>query len=358
APVIYIWVQQPYPIALLATRFRRIEFAILLIGVTFVSVAVFFSSKFIEQDHFLLPYLTFPFLAWAALRFEQHGASLVSFILATLAIWATVNGYGPFYTHTTASRSVLSLQAFLCISIITTMCIAILTRIARKRLDKLLISQERLTELIGQTQSLMALSPVGIFHTDKMGRCLYVNETWSQIAGLTAEEAKGEGWIDGLYEADRQTINEAWSIAVEQQKNFRLEYRFQRPDGKMTWVLGQATEQRNNAGEIIGYIGTITDITKRKKIEEALRQNRARWKGLVENSPDYIITLDHRFHIVFINRPLLGLKKAQIIGTRLPDLIPDQCRMVTDALTKALTEQKQITYETAHRSVDGHQRHF
>ncbi|MGN7612878.1 ATP-binding protein, partial [Magnetococcales bacterium HHB-1] len=66
----------------------------------------------------------------------------------------------------------------------------------------------------------------------------------------------------------------------------------------------------------------------------------------------------HRFHIVFINRPLLGLKKAQIIGTRLPDLIPDQCRMVTDALTKALTEQKQITYETAHRSVDGHQRHF
>lgn len=40
------------------------------------------------------------------------------------------------------------------------------------------------------------------------------------------------------------------------------------PDGKVVWVVGQATSLRNKEGEAIGLLGTLTDITKRKWAEQ------------------------------------------------------------------------------------------
>ena len=48
------------------------------------------------------------------------------------------------------------------------------------------------------------------------------------------------------------------------------EYRFIHPDGSIAWVIGQAVPQKNENGDILGYIGTITDITERKMMEADL----------------------------------------------------------------------------------------
>ncbi len=43
-----------------------------------------------------------------------------------------------------------------------------------------------------------------------------------------------------------------------------------RPDGTIAWVMGQAVPEMNSENQIIGYVGTITDITERKRAEAAL----------------------------------------------------------------------------------------
>ncbi|MFN7759800.1 MAG: PAS domain-containing protein [Pseudanabaena sp.] len=122
--------------------------------------------------------------------------------------------------------------------------------------------------------SLLASVPVGIYRTDALGNCCYVNDRWCQIAGLTTTEAEGFGWINGLYPSDREFVTMEWNKAIQENRPFQLEYRFQNKAGEITWVYGQAVAECDQSGEIIGYIGTITDISDRKATEQALQLQR------------------------------------------------------------------------------------
>ena len=90
-------------------------------------------------------------------------------------------------------------------------------------------------------QTLVRLSPAGIYLTDIAGRCTYVNASWCRMAGMTAEEALGDGWISAIHVADRPTIAAQWKETVSKEESWGLEYRMQTPDGVTTWVYGQAT---------------------------------------------------------------------------------------------------------------------
>jgi PAS domain S-box-containing protein len=120
--------------------------------------------------------------------------------------------------------------------------------------------------------SLAAAVPVGIFRTDTQGDCIYVNEHWCQITGLTLDRAKTRGWIQALHPEDRERVVQEWYYAATQNYQiFNSEFRFLRTDGVVTWVLAQAVIEQAVSGEILGYVGTITNITNRKQREEQLR---------------------------------------------------------------------------------------
>src|SRR2546426_1341574 len=83
---------------------RPAEGGLLLAGVAIVAYLAF-------QSRLHLEYLVFPFLAWAALRFQQRGAAPAALLVSSIAIWAAVNGTGPFADGTLLERMV-TLQAF------------------------------------------------------------------------------------------------------------------------------------------------------------------------------------------------------------------------------------------------------
>ncbi|HWQ35821.1 MAG TPA: PAS domain S-box protein [Blastocatellia bacterium] len=117
-------------------------------------------------------------------------------------------------------------------------------------------------------RQLASLSPVGIFRTDVSGDCVYVNERWCRITGLPPREALGKGWATSLHPDDRERVLSEWYRSSTANRIFKSEYRFKRPDGGIIWVLGQAEAERNEAGQVIGYVGTVTDITERHQLEE------------------------------------------------------------------------------------------
>ncbi|MDY6899270.1 MAG: PAS domain S-box protein [Cyanobacteriota bacterium] len=130
--------------------------------------------------------------------------------------------------------------------------------------DKLRESEERFRLLVTHV-------PVGIFQTDSQGQCLFVNPRWTEIAGISSEEASGEGWAKALHQEDKEQVFTEWYDAAAQGGEFLMEYRFHTPAGKVSWVLGNAIAIRNQTGETTGYLGTVTDITERKQAEEQLR---------------------------------------------------------------------------------------
>ena len=115
--------------------------------------------------------------------------------------------------------------------------------------------------------SLAAAAPVGIFRTDVSGKYIYVNDRWCQIAGLTSEAALGGGWLKSIHSDDLDQVNAEWHRATQENLPFQLEYRFQRPDSKQTWVYGQSIAEYDAKGQVMGYVGTITDISPRKQAE-------------------------------------------------------------------------------------------
>ena len=120
-------------------------------------------------------------------------------------------------------------------------------------------------------RTLCVVSPVGIFKTDPSGACVYVNQRWCEIAGLTAEQAVGDGWVRGLHPEDRQRVRDAWYQAAVRRRPFVSEHRFLRQDGAVTWVLARAAEERADDGELWGYVGTATDITELKRKDAEVR---------------------------------------------------------------------------------------
>ncbi|HEY9421286.1 MAG TPA: PAS domain S-box protein [Thermoanaerobaculia bacterium] len=121
-------------------------------------------------------------------------------------------------------------------------------------------------------RTLTAYAPVGIFLTDRNGDCLFVNECWCEMAGLSPEEARGQGWASALHPEDRERVSQEWYAAAEEGRPFLSEYRFRTPQGKVTWLQGRAVRLLNRAGEVSEYIGTLTDITERREAVEALKE--------------------------------------------------------------------------------------
>ena len=142
-------------------------------------------------------------------------------------------------------------------------------------------AQQNRLESERRYHALARIAPVGIFRTDVRGNVIYTNERWCQIAGMRPEEALGEGWATALHPQDRERVIAEWYEAAKAQVPFYTECRFQRPDGKVIWLLARATAEQDLEGNAIGYVGTITDFSKQKKIEDELRVHRDHLEELV-----------------------------------------------------------------------------
>ncbi|MBW4562780.1 MAG: EAL domain-containing protein [Mojavia pulchra JT2-VF2] len=159
----------------------------------------------------------------------------------------------------------------------TQLAIAIHQATAYQQLQTELAERQRTEAHLRQSEqryaSLAAAAPVGIFRTDAQGNCIYVNERWCNITGITSEEAAETGWVKALHPDDREKVSTEWYSAALETRPFQLEYRFKQPNGTVTWVFGQAVAEYDLAGQITGYVGTITDISDRKQAEEQLIYN-------------------------------------------------------------------------------------
>src|SRR6267378_3262762 len=109
-----------------------------------------------------------------------------------------------------------------------------------------------------------------IWTTDADKLCTYVSQTWLDLTGKIFEEL-GKGWADDIHPSDRDARLEAYAHCFDQRSPFTLEYRVRRHDGEYRWLLDKGTPRFASDGTFLGYIGSATDITERKCLEERLR---------------------------------------------------------------------------------------
>jgi len=145
-PLVLLWRENP---RLNWTREQIIEIALLFLGL-FITVWIVFGGRFhSEVKNYPLEYLCIPFLIWAAFRFGRRKATSATCVLAGVAIWGTLQGFGPF-SREDLNTSLLLVQSFVGIVAVTSLALAAEVS-ERKRAD------ERVQQLVG-TDSLTGLA--------------------------------------------------------------------------------------------------------------------------------------------------------------------------------------------------------
>lgn len=111
-------------------------------------------------------------------------------------------------------------------------------------------------------ETICEISPVGLFRTDNNGDMVYLNKRCESLTGNKVEELKGEGWLQHIHLQDINKVIKKWKESVKKRVKFSIEFRLSQKGGKIIWVLGQATPINGNSG----FVGSFTNINKRKKI--------------------------------------------------------------------------------------------
>jgi PAS domain S-box-containing protein len=129
----------------------------------------------------------------------------------------------------------------------------------------LAMSERRYRELVEAV-------PVGIFETDAAGGNTYSNGVWVAMTGLSRSQTLGDGWIAAIHPEDRAELQARWRAAIAAGQPFRSEHRMCRMDGGEIWVMVEAVPRFDSAGAFIGCIGSISDVTERRRLEEERRR--------------------------------------------------------------------------------------
>ena len=100
----------------------------------------------------------------------------------------------------------------------------------------------------------------------------YYNKAWFDYTGLTLAQTEDWGWRAVLHPDDLQRCVKRWTHSFTTGENYEIEYRFKRAsDGTYRWFLGRASARRNEAGKIVQWVGTCTDIEDQKHAHSQLR---------------------------------------------------------------------------------------
>ncbi len=205
----------------------------------------------------------------------------------------------------------------------------------KKAGQALRISEERF-------RTLAENAPILISLTDADGNCIYVNRRWCAASGMKPEEARGQGWRDGLHPEDRAMMAENWDKAVQSRGTWGFEYRFKNRDGLVTWVFGTAAQIVSASGKTVGFVGTNIDITERKKAEEALRMASQKLRLHFEQTPMAVIEWDLAFRVTRWNpaaQTIFGFSHAEAIGQHASFIIPEKYRPHVAEIWQALLKQ-------------------
>ncbi len=150
--------------------------------------------------------------------------------------------------------------------------------------DTALRTAAALADSEARFRALSDASPLGVFATDAQGACTYTNEQWQAIYGLTLAQSLGDGWAASLHPQDRAAAFAEWQRTAAQGADFDMPFCIVRPDGQTRTVRSRARAIRAGDGLIVGYVGSVDDITERLGTERALDAERVRLASIIEGT--------------------------------------------------------------------------
>lgn len=166
----------------------------------------------------------------------------------------------------------------------------------------------------------------------------YYSPRWLEMLGYLPEDSHRDfGSFNALIHPDDfARVMQVSNRSLESGLSFRIEMRLRRKTGDYLWVVSRGMVERDSAGKPLLMTGTITDISERRRSEDALRDSEQRFRTMIEWSPDAVVVHRHG-RIIYVNPAAISLLGAAAVddlaGKQILEVThPDYHPLVTERL--------------------------
>ncbi|BBJ00137.1 hypothetical protein FGKAn22_18290 [Ferrigenium kumadai] len=215
----------------------------------------------------------------------------------------------------------------------------------------------QLSEALKQTQEAVALA-------DQNNRFVYVNPAYERLFGYSEEELVGKHVNEVMGGLDA-TVQPSQAFATSSEQGvFRGEVIRKTKDGRIVPVLLSAASIKNEYGQITGYVANMTDLSERKRAEEALQKQKEFMWHVLDTDPNLIFVKNAEGKFILVNQAMAdacGRTVQEMIWKSNAEIYPDHPQEVAGFLAadrEVIQDRREVVLTESAQLPDGRQRWY
>jgi PAS domain S-box-containing protein len=146
-------------------------------------------------------------------------------------------------------------------------------------------AEEALRRSDNQFRTAIGTIPTLVWAARPDGSAEFFNRRWLDYTGLTEDDARDWGWVAAIHPDDSISLGDTWRTIIASGEPAEAEARLRRSDGEYRWFLFRAAPLRDEAGEIVKWYGTNTDIEERRQAEQRTQEAERQLRAVIDTVP-------------------------------------------------------------------------
>ena len=167
------------------------------------------------------------------------------------------------------------------------------------------MAEEKLRRSERELRTLIDAIPAFVGTAAPDGSIEFINQNFLEYTGLSREQGMGWGWETAVHSEDRDRVVATWRAGLAAGEPIEHELRCRHADGTFHWFLCRSHPLRDDAGQVLKWYLTLTNIDTLKETESALQARKHDLQAIIETIPCMVWSMSSTGEVSYANQRVL-----------------------------------------------------